>query len=57
MKCTYKTPYIFIEVLKETDVLLASESGSGSDNPPPPSSELENAYRDIMSFLQQSNWF
>ena len=58
MKEKYKTPYIYVEDLEKSDVLMASSSIIDPTQPTSePSEELENAYRDISQFIFSGSWF
>lgn len=55
MKEKYYTPFIEIEDLDKSDVLLSSgEIVTPSD---PEAAELENAYHDISDFIMSGDWF
>lgn len=59
MKEHYSSPYISVEDLEKTDILLASPPGGSdpSEASEPAAQELENAYRDITSFFFSGDWF
>lgn len=56
MKEKYYTPFIEIEDLDKSDVLLAS-SGEIVTPSDPEAAELENAYHDISDFIMSGDWF
>lgn len=57
MKEKYSSPYISVEDLEKTDILLASGESSDPASSEPAAQELENAYRDITSFFFSGEWF
>ena len=54
MKEKYSSPYLCVEILEKSDILLAS-----SEIINPERQEHENAYRDIMDFFMSGpgGWF